>query len=110
MAKQISIGPDYKKIYNDIIARKFPSKGQECKDILGKEMMTNYDVIILNEKLFSKSNKDYLSTNQKFKSYSKDTILKVLDFQKKMKCTNTELSNQFNISRNTIAKWKKVFI
>lgn len=110
MAKQISIGPDYKKIYNDIIARKFPAKGQECKDILGKEMMTNYDVIILNEKLFSKSNEDYLSINQKFKSYSKDTILKVLDFQKKMKCTNTELSNQFNISRNTIAKWKKVFI
>lgn len=110
MAKQISIGPDYKKIYQHIIAKKFPSKEQECQDILGKEMMTNYDVIILNEKLFSKNNDAYLSVNQKFKSYSKDTILKVLDFQKKMKCTNTELSNQFNISRNTIAKWKKVFI
>lgn len=110
MDKQISIGPNYKKIYNDIIARNFPSKQKEYQDILGKEVLSNYDVIVLNEQLFSKNNDTYFSINQRFKSYSRETILKILDFQKKMKCTNTELSTRFNISRNTIAKWKKVFI
>ena len=59
----------------------------------------------LNEIIFGKK-----TENQKFKSYKRSDILKILDYQKKYKLNNSQLANHFNISRNTVTKWKKMFL
>ena len=83
MAKQTPMIPNYKNIYLDIISKKFPSKKDTYKKILSKSTLTNYDVIVLNKELFP--NADYQAENQKLKSYTKETILKILDYQKTKK-------------------------
>ena len=108
MAKQISMIPNYKSIYLDIITKKFPSKKDTYKKILSKNTLTDYDVIVLNNELFSTAENQ--TENQKLKSYTKETILKILDYQKDKKLNVTELSRHFSISRNTITKWRKTYI
>jgi len=56
-----------------------------------------------------KSDKEKIRDNQKLKSYDKNTILQILDYQKKHHLNNTELALHFKLSRNTVAKWKKIF-
>ena len=48
--------------------------------------------------------------NQKLHSFDQESILKILDYQKRHKCNNTELARHFKISRNTVASWKKRFV
>lgn len=108
MAKQISMIPNYKNIYLDIISKKFPSKTDTYEKILSKKILSNYDVIVLNKELFPNAKNQ--TENQKLKSYTKETILKILDYQKAKKLNVTELSRHFSISRNTIAKWRKIYI
>lgn len=108
MAKQESIIPNYKNIYLDIISKKFPSKTDTYEKILSKKILSNYDVIVLNNELFSTAENQ--TENQKLKSYTKETILKILDYQKVKKLNITELARHFSISRNTIAKWRKIYI
>ena len=108
MAKQESMIPNYKNIYLDIITKKFPSKKDTYKKILSKNTLTDYDVIVLNNELFSTAENQ--TENQKLKSYTKETILKILDYQKDKKLNITELARHFSISRNTIAKWRKIYI
>ena len=108
MAKQESMIPNYKNIYLDIITKKFPSKKDTYKKILSKNTLTDYDVIVLNNELFSTAENQ--TENQKLKSYTKETILKILDYQKVKKLNITELARHFSISRNTIAKWRKIYI
>ena len=110
MAEKVSIKPDYRKIYHDIIQEQFSNKENDFKRILQKEAFTNYDVIKLNRKLFGKSEVECGSENQKLKSYSKDTIIEVLKYQTENKYSNSAIANQFNISRNTIARWRKFFL
>jgi hypothetical protein len=93
---------NYKKLYIDFIKEKCPEKIILFEDMFNKDSLDVFDVIKLNNILF-KENID----NQKFRSYSKESILKILDFQKKNKLNNTELSKRFKISRNTISHWKK---
>lgn len=108
MAKQESMIPNYKNIYLDIISKKFPSKTDTYEKILSKKILSNYDVIVLNNELFSTAENQ--TENQKLKSYTKETILKILDYQKVKKLNITELARHFSISRNTIAKWRKIYI
>ena len=108
MAKQESMIPNYKNIYLDIISKKFPSKTDTYEKILSKKILSNYDVIVLNNELFSTAENQ--TENQKLKSYTKETILKILDYQKDKKLNITELARHFSISRNTIAKWRKIYI
>ena len=108
MAKQESMIPNYKNIYLDIISKKFPSKTDTYEKILSKKILSNYDVIVLNNELFSTAENQ--TENQKLKSYTKETILKILDYQKAKKLNVTELARHFSISRNTIAKWRKIYI
>ena len=110
MAEKVSIKPDYRKIYQDLIRAKFPHRESDFLAVLQKEEFTNYDVIQLNRNLFGKSEVEYGSENQKLKSYSQDTIIKVLKYQIENKYSNSAIANQFNISRNTIARWKKFFL
>ena len=108
MAEQEPMIPNYKNIYLDIISKKFPSKKDTYEKILSKKILSNYDVIVLNKELFP--NADHQAQNQKLKSYTKETILKILDYQKAKKLNVTELARHFSISRNTIAKWRKIYI
>ena len=108
MAEQEPMIPNYKNIYLDIISKKFPSKTDTYEKILSKKILSNYDVIVLNKELFPNAKNQ--TENQKLKSYTKETILKILDYQKDKKLNVTELARHFSISRNTIAKWRKIYI
>ena len=98
--------PDYKRIYSDILLKKYPEKKEICTAFLEKQHLSAFDVIMLNEKIFGTNQ----SKNQKLRSYRKSDILKILDYQKKNNLNNSQLANHFKLSRNTIAKWKKLFL
>lgn len=101
--------PNYKLIYSDILNEKFPEKKVLCKTLLAKENLSVLEIIKLNKIIFNDSNKMTNKFNQSQRSYQKSDILKILDYQKKHHLNNTTLSNHFKISRNTIARWKKMF-
>ena len=107
MAKQTQITtPNDKRIYSDILNKRYPEKKEECKQIIQKANLSAFDVIMLNEKIFG-TNTSY---NQKLRSYSKSDIIRFLDYQKKHNLNNSQLANHFKLSRNTVAKWKKMFL
>ena len=62
------------------------------------------------KKIFGIGNRETQAENQKHRSYSKSDILKILDYQKKNNLNNSQLANHFSLSRNTVAKWKRMFI
>lgn len=99
--------PDYNCIYRDIIAKKYPQKSIECEKILGKKKLNAIDILEVNQRIFGSKNK---SQKQSHRSYKKSDILKILDYQKKHKFNNIELARHFKLSRNTITKWKKIFL
>ncbi|WP_144282061.1 helix-turn-helix domain-containing protein [Chryseobacterium echinoideorum] len=103
--------PDYKRIYSDIINIKYPNKKAECQILLAKSNLSVFDIIELNRIIFgSTKEKDTEKVNQKHRSYQKSDILKMLNYQKKNKLNNSQLASHFNLSRNSIAKWKKMFV
>ncbi|MEY8760409.1 helix-turn-helix domain-containing protein [Chryseobacterium tongliaoense] len=99
-------GPNYRQIYSDIILEQFPDKMDLCRNILSKSHLSTLDVIKLNDILW-KQNK---TINYRGKSYDKKSIFKMLEFQKENKLNNTQLAAHFNLSRNTVASWKKRFL
>lgn len=100
------IKPDYHAIYTDILQKKFPHKVEENLYLLQKKSLSVIDILILNDRIFGKSNNE----NQKYRSYQKSDILKMLEYQKKNGLNDTQLANHFKLSRNTVAKWKKIFL
>lgn len=102
--------PDYKRIYTDLIAACYPDKEEQCSYILSQNRLSAFDVIKLNKILTSNFEAEHDLSNQNFRSYDRVTILKILDYQKKNKLNNTEISKQFKLSRNTVAKWRKKFL
>jgi len=105
--KQKISHPYYKKIYFDILTKKYPDKLNECNKILSKEELSVLDIIQLNQKIFG--NDEIFSENQRLRSYDYESIVKILNYQKKNNLSNTQLSIHFKMSRNTIAKWKSKF-
>jgi len=104
MDKHIQITkPNYKRIYSDILLKKYPEKKDEMISLLEKQNFSGLDVIWLNEKIFG-------SDSPRHRSYHKSDILQILDYQKKHSLNNSQLANHFKISRNTITKWKKTFV
>jgi hypothetical protein len=99
--------PNYKKIYQDMIDINYPDKKETCKTLLSKEQMTIFDVMKINEIIFG-SKIDH-NHNSKYKAYTKKNILHILNYQRKENMNNVQLAKHFKISRNTIAKWKKIF-
>ncbi len=99
--------PDYRRIYSDIIEMNYPDKHKDCESILAKEEITLFDVLILNKIIFKHED---LRSNQKHRSYDRRTIEKILSYQIKNKLNNSSLALHFNLSRNTVAKWKKQFL
>ena len=101
--------PNYKQIYIDILNKKYSHKKAECNTILSKSIISGIDVIALNKIIFGTS-KETNSFNQKYRCYSKADIMQILEYQKKNNLNNSQLANHFSLSRNTVAKWKRMFI
>lgn len=103
------MSPDYKRIFIDILQKKYPHKKEECKTLLNKKKLSVLDIIELNQRIFGK-NKESEQFNQKHRTYNKPDILNILDYQKKHKLNNSQLAKHFKLSRNTVAKWRKMFL
>lgn len=101
--------PYYKRIYIDILEKKYPEKKEDCKIFLDKDYLSVCDIIELNRKIFGSQDKDAEDFNQKHRSYNPTDILEILTYQKKNNLNNSQLSDHFKLSRNTISKWKKIF-
>ena len=101
--------PNYNKIYEDLILRKFPEKAETLIPEVKNKVFTVLEVIRFNEKLFGKPDKDIIHENQKHRSYNISTIFEILDFQKKNGLNNSQLAIHYRLSRNTITKWKKKY-
>ena len=99
--------PNYKQIFKDILDRKYPEKRNACENILNKTTLSIVDVIEINTKIFGKG---IINNSQKFLSYKKSDILNILDYQKENGLNNSQLANHFRLSRNTVSKWKKLFL
>lgn len=108
-AQKRVIVPNYKRIYEDLLDRKYPHKKEACKILLAKENLNSIDVFLLNDLIFDKQVRVKSESDQKYRSYDKKSIVKILKYQKTNKLNNTELGDHFGLSRNTVAKWKKMF-
>lgn len=102
-------GPDFAKIYKDIISKKFPEKAEKCRPVLSKKVLTVLDIIKLNQIIFGVCDYQTEKFNQKHKSYDPTSIMEILDYQKKFKLNNFQLADHFKISRNSVTRWKKIF-
>ncbi len=100
------IAPDYKRIYSDILKEQHPEKRQDCERLLMKKQLSVIDILELNKKIFGRAEE----VSQKYRSYSKSDILQILDYQKSKNLNNSQLANHFKLSRNSVTKWKKIFI
>ncbi|TDX82564.1 helix-turn-helix domain-containing protein [Epilithonimonas xixisoli] len=105
-----TLQPDYKRIYTDILNKKYPEKKMRCESILMKEKISVLDVIQLNKEIFGVPDAETARFNQKHRSYNPSDIIEILEYQKKNKLNNIQLALRFKLSRNTVAKWKKMNI
>lgn len=102
-------GPDYKKLFTDIIVKKGLNPGKKCMLILKKKNLTTLDILLLNDLVFNTNCRQTDIFNQKHRSYSEEAILKILNYQKTNRLNNVQLANHFKLSRNTVTKWKKIY-
>jgi len=102
--------PNYKKIFEDIVLKKCPQRYQEFEYYFNKENLTILDVIEINNRIFGLKDKLTMSFNQQHKSYDYETILEMLTYQQTEKLNNVELANHFNLSRNTVSKWRRLYL
>lgn len=86
----------------------FPEKASICENILKKPELCVLDIIKINQIIFEKEDKEIKIFNSRHSSYDQESILRILKYQKQHNCSNNEISLHFNLSRNTIAKWKKI--
>ena len=99
----------YKKIYSNLIEKRFPEKAKLLEAFSHKNELSQLDVIDLNQKIFGSSQEENSKINQKFKSYNSEVICKILEYQKNHQLNNTELAKHFNLSRNTVRAWRKKY-
>ncbi|MBB6370001.1 helix-turn-helix domain-containing protein [Chryseobacterium shigense] len=102
--------PDYKRIYTDLINERHPDKIEAFKAIFSKENFSVLDVITCSNLLTDNTDKSTFTFNQKHRCFDQQSILEILNFQKKYGYNNAQLARHFKLSRNTITKWKKKFI
>lgn len=102
--------PDYKKIFEDIILEICPERQSELSYYLNKDNFSILEIIDLNKKIFGSTDKETLDFNQRHKSYDSETILKILAYQEDQKLSNLQLANHFKLSRNTVSKWKRLYM
>ncbi|MET3537441.1 helix-turn-helix domain-containing protein [Chryseobacterium limigenitum] len=100
--------PDYKKIYTDIIMKRNPEKMSECLPILEKDDFSLLDILLIEKIIFGKQEEKH-SFNQRHRYYDWNTVLEILEYQRKQNLNNTQLAFHFKLSRNTVTKWRKMF-
>jgi|SRR5690606_20077126 len=100
--------PDFGRIFRELAAKENISAEQQ-KQLFSRKEWNNLDVIQANEQLFRRQSKENLAFNQKHKAYDEESIKEILEYQRKHKLNNAEITRMFKLSRNTIAKWHKVF-
>ncbi|MBP2618608.1 helix-turn-helix domain-containing protein [Chryseobacterium jejuense] len=102
--------PDYKKIYTDIIIERFPDKKNDLqiRDKINC-IQTTLDILSLNTLIFGEEELLNEIDNQKLRSYDENSIVKILDYQRKNQLSNTATALHFRMSRNTVAKWKIIY-
>ncbi len=102
--------PFYRKLYTDLIRDKYPDMEPACSVYLQKENWTAPDVIQVNELLFGNKERAGISIDKKHRAYDEQSIRKILIYQFKNKMNNKEVACKYGLSRNTLAKWKKLFV
>ncbi|CAA7393150.1 helix-turn-helix domain-containing protein [Chryseobacterium fistulae] len=100
----------YKRIFLDILDKKYPEKKEICRDLLVKENLSVLDIIALNTKIFGAPDAQTLAFNQSHRSYTRSSVLQILDFQKENQLNNSQVARHFKLSRHTVAKWKKKYL
>ncbi len=89
---------------------KYPEKLEICSSLLQKDVLSTLDVLRLNQMIFGIKRSGSNRVNQRHKSYDITTIMEILEYQRKKGYTNVGIANEFQISRNSLAKWKKLFL
>lgn len=103
--------PNYRKIYLDVVEMKYPEKFSEYRDFTdSKKELNTLDVLILNDIVFGKADKETQKLSQRVRSYDKSSIIKILEYQKKYRLNNIQLSRHFHLSRNTVTTWKRRYL
>ena len=92
-----------------MILKKFPEKMSVCLSILEKDNFCLLDVLTVNQLIFDIPGKGTSIFNQKLRSYDEETIGKILSYQMEYRLSNTQVANHFKLSRNSVAKWKKIY-
>lgn len=105
--KKLSI--NYKNIFQDVLDKKYPNKKKDCLSLLQKNHLSAIDIMEINKRIFG-TTREKNRYNQRHRSYSRSDILSILNYQKKNNMNNIQLANHFNLSRNTVSKWKKMFL
>jgi len=103
-----NIGPDYYRIFSDMVVQEFPDKINEIEK-LKKNNPTVFDIFSVNDRLFDTKTEEQKKIRQKYRVYSKQTIISILRFKRQKNMTISQMAAQFNISRNTLKKWMKVY-
>jgi|SRR5690606_22247591 len=101
--------PHYVKIYRDLVRMKYPQHWEDVKELLEKDELSYFEIERLNKKLFQTNSPNKEQLQQKYKAYDKKTITQILLYQKKNNLNNLQLAKHFKLSRNTVAKWRKIF-
>ncbi len=104
----------YKSLYLDFIDdTEFEShidKSFLKESVMKIDEITSREIYKLNTLIREYSKSEYTWIQyQQLKSYDKDHILRVLKEQKEYDLSNSEISRKYNMSRNTIARWKRIF-
>lgn len=101
--------PHYVKIYSDLVRMKYPQHWEDVKELLEKDELSYFEIERLNKKLFQTNSPNKEQLQQKYKAYDEKTITQILLYQKKNNLNNLQLAKHFKLSRNTVAKWRKIF-
>ncbi|RXM41296.1 transposase [Chryseobacterium sp. CH21] len=102
--------PDYVAIYRDIIRKKYPEKKEECNNLLQKQKLTAREIILLNTLIFGKEEPSLIKGNSKFRSYDRETVQYIIEYQNSNKLNLSQTAKHFKMSRNTLAKWRKDYL
>lgn len=102
--------PDFIKIYRDIIKMKYPDKEGKCICLLSKKELSALEIIQLDQLIFENGDLETKQFNRNHRFYRKSDIIDILKYQKEYNINNSELARHYKLSRNTVAKWKKIFL
>lgn len=100
---------NYKAIFSDVLEKRYPEKKKDCLPLLQKNHLSAIDIMEINKRIFGTLKKSE-ADSQRYRSYSRSDIRGILDYQKKNRLNNIQLAIHFSLSRNTVTKWKKIFL